>query len=41
MEDTISTVPVNRTSQMPRVNNSNNACSFQDIKTITISYIIN
>ena len=40
-EDTISAVPVNKTSQVPYVNNPNNVCSPQDIKLAAISYIVN
>jgi len=40
-EDTMSVVPVNKTSQMPHVNNPNNTCSSQDIETMAISYTVN
>ena len=40
-EDTMSVVPVNKTSQVPYVNNPNNACSSQDIETVAIPYTVN
>jgi len=40
-EDTMSVVPVNKTSQVSHVNNHNNICSSQDFETMAISYTVN
>jgi len=41
MKNTISIVPINKISQVLHVNNYNNTCSSQGIKTMVISYIVN
>jgi len=41
MKNTMSIMPINKISQMLYINNHNNACSSQVIKTMVISYIVN